>query len=258
MTKRISTKENWDEFWIRKHRVEDVYDNTDRIITNLTQITELNGKQILEVGAGTARDSFAMIDAGADVFVLDYSMPAFHIIKRLNQQRSSGVYPILADTFKIPVAENTFDIVFHQGLLEHFTNPVELLKENVRVLKKDGLLLVDVPQRYHIYTVIKHILIFLNKWFAGWETEFTIRELESLVEQSGAQVVHRYGDWMRPSLFYRMVRELLLKIKIKLPLYPNGFGPLRRIRDKIRNRWIVRKWAFYTFLDIGIIASKNE
>jgi ubiquinone/menaquinone biosynthesis C-methylase UbiE len=257
MTKRQSTRENWDKFWIRKHQVEDVYDNDDRIIVNLKHITPLTGKRILEVGAGTARDSFAMVDAGADVYVLDYSMPAFQIINRLNQKHASGVYPILADTFHIPVSDGTFDIVFHQGLLEHFTNPLELLAENVRVLKKGGLLLVDVPQLYHPYTAIKHVLIFLNKWFAGWETQFTISELESLIEQSGTQVIHRYGYWMRPSLTYRLIRELLLKIKIKLPRYPKGIVPLRRLRDRIRNRWMIRRWAFYTFLDIGVIAQKK-
>ncbi len=258
MTKRISSRKNWDDFWERKHKVHDVYSNTDRIITNLSQITGLQGKRILEVGAGTARDSFKMVAAGAVVYVLDYSEPAFSIIKQLNQEQPPGVIPILADTFSIPVPDNTFDIVFHQGLLEHFTNPVELLKENIRVLKPGGYILVDVPQTYHLYTVVKHIFIFFNKWFAGWETQFTIRELESIVEQAGATVRMRYGSWMRPSFFYRVMREILLPTGIKLPLYPKGFGPLRRTRNYLREHWIRQNWAFYTFLDIGIIAQKPK
>jgi len=90
-----------------------------------------------------------------------------------------------ANAFKIPVPDATFDIVFHQGLLEHFKDPLPLLEEQFRVLKPGGFLLVDVPQRYHIYTVIKHTLIFLNKWFAGWETEFSIGRLTKLLTQSG-------------------------------------------------------------------------
>jgi len=120
------------------------------------------------------------------------------------------------------------------------------------------LLLVDVPQRYHIYTLIKHFLIFFNKWFAGWETEFSIKQLKKLVIQSGFTIRHEYGSWMRPSLFYRILREILKKIKIKLPLYPSGFKYTRKLRDRLKDRFITKQWAFYTFLDIGVIGQKKE
>ena len=254
--KRDSTKQTWDYFWERKQQVEDVYSNVDRIINNLKQITHLKNKKVLEVGAGTARDSFELVREGANVYVLDYSPLAMKIISRLNQSRQENICPILGDAFSMPIADESFDIVFHQGLLEHFTEPLKILAENVRVLKKGGILLVDVPQKYHVYTLIKHILIFFNKWFAGWETEFTINQLQQLVEQTGVTVIFRYGAWMRPSLFYRIIREILLKTKIKLPLYPQGFKPVRKIRDAAQKRFITSNWSFYTFLDIGIIAKK--
>ena len=254
--KRTSTLQNWDEFWNRKRHVENVYANVERIIENLKKVTELRDKKVLEVGAGTARDSFALINEGATVYVLDYSPQAIEIINALNKNREKQIYPILADAFSIPVPDNTFDIVFHQGLLEHFHEPMPLLLENVRVLKNGGILLVDVPQKYHIYTAIKHVFIFFNKWFAGWETEFTINQLTQLIGQVGVKVIQRYGTWMRPSLFYRIMRELLLQVNLKLPLYPSGFKPIRRIRNYLRQRLINTHWAFYTFINIGIIGKK--
>lgn len=258
MTTRSSTKKNWNDFWDRKQDIDEVYSNDDRIINNLKKITNFKGKRILEVGAGTGRDSLHFLNEGAEVFVLDYSPSAFKIINNLNENRKKIINPILADAFSIPCPDETFDIVFHQGLLEHFKDPSKILRENVRVLKKDGILLVDVPQRYHVYTLIKHVLIFFNKWFAGWETEFSIHELHRLLEQNNTKVIHRYGNWMRPSLFYRIIREILLKLKIKLPMYPGGFPVTRKIRNNIRNRFIQSKWAYYTFLDIGIIAKKDR
>jgi len=253
-----SSKRNWNEYWERKQRVEDVYSNVDRIMTHLKKVTDLTGKKILEVGAGTARDSLPLLEAGADVYVLDYSPSAMKIISELKGNHRKQIKPILADAFKIPVQDGSFDVVFHQGLLEHFRDPLKLLRENVRVLKKDGYLLVDVPQKYHIYTIIKHILIFFNKWFAGWETEFTINELRKLTERTGVNVVYQYGSWKRPSLIYRMIREILLKVKIKLPLYPNGFRAIRNIRKAIREHFSESKWSFYTYLDIGVIAKKEQ
>ena len=254
---RDSSKQIWNQFWENKREVENVYSNADRIHENLKQVIDLKGKRILEVGAGTARDSFKLIDDGAYVYVLDYSPQAMEIISGLNRNGSSRIQPILGDAFHIPAPDNSFDVVFHQGLLEHFREPIGILQENVRVLKKGGVLLVDVPQKFHIYTAIKHFLIFINKWFAGWETEFTITELPQLVERSQVKVVHKYGSWMRPSLFYRIAREVLMKLKIQLPLYPQGFKAVRKIRNSVRQRFIRSKWAFYTFLDIGIIAKKE-
>ena len=257
MAEKKSTREHWEKFWQEKEQIEEVYSNEERIYHNLKPFTEINDKKILEVGAGSARDSFQFAHDNASVFVLDYSPQALFIVQKLNQQTDVPVHLIQCDAFRIPVPDNTFDIVFHQGLLEHFKDPNPLIKENFRVLKPGGLLLIDVPQRYHIYTLIKHFLILLNKWFAGWETEFSIRELKSLMQQNGFSIKHSYGRWMRPSLFYRISREILQKVNIKLPLYPKGFGITKNIRDTLRNRFIEKNWAFYTFLDIGVIGQKQ-
>jgi len=66
------------------------------------------------------------------------------------------VHPVCADACRMPFREGAFDLVFHQGLMEHFRDPAPLLRENARVLKRGGHLLVDVPQRFHVYTLAKN------------------------------------------------------------------------------------------------------
>ena len=107
----------------------------------------------------------------------------------------------------MPFADGTFDVVFHQGLLEHFRDPLPLLRENIRVLKPGGFLVVDVPQTYHYYTLGKQILIALDRWFAGWETQFTSASWRP-GPQRGLQIVRSYGDWMVPGLWYRALRKI--------------------------------------------------
>jgi len=257
MASKQSTLDHWEKFWQEKTHIDEVYSNDDRIYLNLKKVTGLKGKKILEVGAGSGRDSFQLARDDATVFVLDYSPGALKIVKNLKDQLGTTVYLIQGDAFQVPVPDETFDVVFHQGLLEHFKDPLLLLKENHRILKRGGFLLVDVPQRYHVYTIIKHILIFFNKWFAGWETEFSIGQLKKLMHRSGFEVLHEYGSWMQPGLFYRIVREVLKKVNIKLPLYPPGFAWTRKLRSRIRQKLINKRWAFYTFLDIGVVARKK-
>ena len=197
-----SRRSNWENFWEEKKDVHEVYSNSDRVVRNLSKIVDLKGKKILEVGAGTGRDSFPLVQKGAEVYQLDYSINSLRIMKHLADEEKIPVFIIGGDTFCLPFHDETFDIVFHQGLLEHFRpqQAEALLKENIRILKKNGLLLVDVPQRYHVYTIIKHFLIAINKWFAGWEREFSVGELRREMEGLGLQTVHVYGEWMYPSL----------------------------------------------------------
>jgi ubiquinone/menaquinone biosynthesis C-methylase UbiE len=257
--KRISTKQHWEDFWERKDNINEVYDNSDRIINQVKSLaTPLAGKKILEVGAGTGRDSLILCDAGAEVTVLDYADNSLLLMKQLFSSNVQNVELIKGDAFHLPIKDNYFDLVFHQGLLEHFKDPQPILNENFRILKPGGLILVDVPQKYHIYTIIKHILIALNKWFAGWETEFTIQELEHKVKSAGFEIVKSYGEWMQPGLFYRICREAGLKAGIKLPRYPGGIPLIHPWRLKIRKRLLNSKIALYTGLDIGVVGVKKE
>ncbi len=254
---KISSKSNWDEFWRRKQNVSDVYSNSDRIRRYLNRNIDLKGKRVLEIGAGTGRDSFYMTDDGCRLYLLDYSMNSLRIINELRAGKEA-VHCIGADAFRLPFPDGAFDVVFHQGLLEHFRKPqaFDLLLENARILKTGGLLLVDVPQRYHVYTIIKHLLIAMNAWFAGWEREFSVRELKNIYGKLGIAVVSSYGEWMYPSLFYRMLREALLKIGVKIPLVPPKVPLLSGLRRAVRGVFQDTAIQRNTALSIGVIGRK--
>lgn len=254
-----SQRSHWDSFWDEKREIRDIYSNSDRVARNIARVCDVKGKRVLEVGAGTGRDSFPLIAQGADVYQLDYSINSLKIMKRIADAENVRSFILGGDTFCLPFRDGTFDVVFHQGLLEHFRKPEAraLLTENIRVLKPGGLLLVDVPQRYHIYTLIKHALIAVDGWFAGWEREFSVSELRSEMESLGLTTVHTYGEWMYPSLFYRATREALLRTGIKLPLYPKFFGPLSAARKSIREALRDTPIALNTSLSFGIIGKKK-
>lgn len=257
-TQKESTKSHWENFWADKKEVHEVYSNDNRVLRNVLSMTELRGKSVLEVGAGTGRDSFGMVEQGAKVFMLDYSTNSLNIIKNIATEEKVEVNPVGGNAFSLPFPDNTFDLVFHQGLLEHFREKEagNLLKENIRVVKRGGLILVDVPQRYHIYTVMKHILIAFDKWFAGWEREFSVSELDRLLRSFGVVPVYRYGEWMYPSLFYRVMREGFKKIGIRLPLNPTPVMPLTNLRKKVRESVRNKPFVISTSISCGIVCKK--
>ncbi|MBI5464722.1 MAG: class I SAM-dependent methyltransferase [Ignavibacteriales bacterium] len=252
-----SQRSNWEAYWEDKDDAREVYSNADRVLRNLQRIIDPRGKRVLEIGAGTGRDSFPLAEHGAEVWQLDYAENSLRILQRLAERQHLPVRIIGGDTFCLPFRDGTFDVVFHQGLLEHFRKPKadQLLRENIRVLKSGGLLLVDVPQRYHLYTVVKHILIAMNLWFAGWERSFSVVELRRVLRRLGVVPIAAYGDWMYPSFIYRAVREVLKKIGVVLPLQPRIPG-IHGIRVALRAAMLATPLPLYSGISIGVIARK--
>lgn len=218
----------------------------------------VDGKRILEVGAGSGRDSIGLAERGGIAVLLDYSLASLEVARDVARRSGIEAHLVRADALAMPFRDGTFDVVFHQGLLEHFRDPMPLLTENVRVLREDALLLVDVPQRFHLYTVVKHGLIAMGKWFAGWETEFSIGELSGLLRRAGVRVVRRYGAWMIPGLFYRSLRLGLLKLRLaRLPLDPPSIPLVTPILTSVRSAWERTPLAFYTYFVIGVLGRKG-
>ena len=253
---RASTPDHWDRYWKEHAEVEETYDNGDRLTREMLR-EELKGKWALEVGAGSGRDSITLARAGATVFVVDYVRSSLEVCRRLAEEAGVKLIYIEADATRMPVREGSFDILFHQGVLEHFRQPADLLDENFRILKPGGYALVDVPQAYHLYTILKKILIAMNKWFAGWETQFSVARLTRVAESSGFKVERAFGDWLVPGLAYRAVRYALRQARItQLPLYPGKGSAWDRFMTGMRERLKTRRWALNTMMCIGVKARK--
>lgn len=258
MAPRASTEEHWNRFWTERADIDAVYPTDGRVVEMIESEGPVTGKRVMEVGAGSGRDSVRLAAAGATAVILDYSMPSLETARRVAEREGVRPHFVRADALRLPFRDGTFDVVFHQGLLEHFRDPRPLLGENVRVLAPGAILLVDVPQRFHLYTVGKHVLIALGKWFAGWETEFTIGELERLMRGAGVTIVHRYGAWMIPGLVYRSLRLGLLKLRLaRLPLYPPPVPVVSPLLAAVRRGWERTPFAFYTYFVIGAIGRKG-
>ncbi len=251
----------WDRFWARKKDLSKVYPASPTILKTIGKhFPNVTGMKILEVGPGSGRDSAELARRGADVYVLDFSAESLKTVEalRIREHLEENLHCVRGDAFHAPFPTGTFDLVFHQGLAEHFQNPAPLIAENFRIVKPGGYILCDVPQTVHPYTVIKHILIALGKWFAGWETQFTIGGLRKLLRSAGFELEYEYGDWMRPNLFYRMVRELGFKFHVELPKYPFAGSSYQKVKDALLDAFDRMPVSRYTQLSIGILARKPK
>ncbi len=262
---RTSTPEHWQRFWDQAEAIDldEVYDNDGRLVREITRLYDLDargdlgGIRILEVGAGSGRDAVALARAGAEVVTLDYVRGSLDLTAGAAAEAGVTVFPVCGDGLASGFGDGTFDVVFHQGLLEHFRDPLPLLQDNIRILKPGGYLVVDVPQTFHYYTLGKQVLIALNRWFAGWETQFTVGHLERIMAGQGLEPVRSYGDWMVPGLWYRALRKILVtRLGWKLPMHPEPIPPLARLDRKWRRWFGTKRLALYTTPTIGVIGRK--
>jgi SAM-dependent methyltransferase len=248
---------HWDRFWSAKDDLADVYASSPRVLEAALAWLPGGEPRVLEIGAGTGRDAAALASRGARVVALDVAPESLALMARAHPAlRGGGI--VGGDALHLPFGDGAFDLVFHQGVLEHFGNPGAFLAENLRVTRPGGILVVDVPQTYHAWTLLKRAAIRVDRWFAGWETDYTIRQLEDLVAAAGYEVVDSYADTMVPSLGYRLAREAGKRAGVRLPLRPPTPEAVRRVRERARSRLLATRVARYLAHTIGVVARRPE
>ncbi len=108
-------------------------------------------KNSLEAGSGHGLTTM-LLDKKVQKTLLDLE-PAPLITARnlFTRQQESGDY-VAGDLLEMPFDDNTFDLVFNSGVLEHFdfAGRQQALREMVRVAKPGSTLVVAIPNHFSI------------------------------------------------------------------------------------------------------------
>lgn len=216
-------------------------------------LAEPRGRRVLEVGVGSGADCAALAARGAEAYALDFTVEALRLADRTGQQRQVRLGLIGGDTLRLPFADERFDLVYSQGLLEHFSDPLPVVREQARVVRPGGFLLVDVPQRYSLYTLHKRRLMRQGRWFAGWEGEFSLGELKALLRRAGLRPLRSYGQGYYPAPLLGVRNLHTLDERRGAPILP------RALRDGVERAWRALERApwYHRFMqNIGVVAEK--
>ena len=175
MTKFFKSAE-WDDYWGSSKRKMKGFNRVidhfrtyfgNQYVRTLKKICSGSIGKILEVGCGTAYCSQQLSRVASGSYALDYSEKAkiFWVDNSVNY--------LIADGLSIPFMSNTFDVVWNAGVLEHFSNPRDMLKEMIRVCKPGGFVCVFVP---YIFDFTAHLKLYGN------ENIFTRKKLKEALE----------------------------------------------------------------------------
>lgn len=159
------------------------------------------GKKILEVGSGRGIDSLRMAQRGATAYCIDLTRQALQITVSISGDTRSKIHPLQADAERLPFRDESFDLVFSQGVMEHLGETRKMLLEQSRVARRGGYVLVDVPSRYSLQTVTRGVQLLLGRWPYGKEYPYSPQSLQSTVEQVGLEPVKFYGRGLVPIVY---------------------------------------------------------
>lgn len=205
MELRESTRQHWDSKWERISKKPTIHELQFKKMKEV--IGDLRSRFVLEVGAGSGVDSaFLAKNYQTHAFCIDFSEKALRSIRK-NFSPGMECEIIKADLKRIPFRDGCFDVVFSNGVLEHFRTPLKTILEQKRVLRKGGILVIGVPYAYTLFTIRKQISIAFGRWFAGWETQFDRRQLLTLVRDAGMRYVLMYLDCHALNYLPRKLRK---------------------------------------------------
>lgn len=172
------------------------YDKKEKYLNSFEQnkvlplLYDVEGKKILDVGAGTGRLAILLADKGAVITALDVSAEMLKVLRRKAGTRKNIKY-VEGEAENIDFPEESFDVVVAAFLIVHLKNPTYFFKEAYRVLKPNGLLVVtNINQKEPPEVKTRDGIIKIDSYYHRpdkikdmlEETAFSIEKLEVVYE----------------------------------------------------------------------------
>lgn len=178
----------WDVFWKRRN-VRGIESWAKRRIVRILSGYVRPGFNVLDAGCGTGFFSSYFISQGCDVYSMDYSEEALSIAKRLTENRCRAyIKSTILDAKILSSNGQGFDIIFTDGLLEHYSiDGQDRIITNMKGLKREGGYIINfVPNRFSIWSIVRPFYMRIK------ERPFVMGDLLGLHKRNGLNVI-AYG-----------------------------------------------------------------
>lgn len=223
MKEEIQTKKNkvaWGN--LIKDWKKDIFYDKNNILFNWLLKYGKKSDKILDQGTGIGQYAFSAYKFGFKTVIgMDFSEKLIKTAKELNNDLKFKCKFVEGDIRNMPFKDKEFDILISGGIIEHVPETEKTVSELSRVLKNKGYLLIHVPHKISIFTILKKIQQFLGIWKLGYEKAFTIKELSKLFEKYQLEILEFKLKEFEPGN-HKIIGKII-QILDK-PLYILGYG----------------------------------
>ena len=129
------------------------------------------------------------------------------------------------DVRALPIRDESVDVVYSMGTIEHFPEYAEATREMFRILRPGGIAIVGVPNKLDPFLrpLMVHVMNLTGLYGYGMEKSFTPGELQRLMESAGFRVTARTGilfipGWLRMLELWLHTRRSRLTGATSLPV----------------------------------------
>lgn len=210
-------KQDWETIWIRQSGLiragRTLY---NRWWLNLLRGHTTDGTHLLEVGSGTASLHRSLSPLVHRITGLDYSPAALAQANiQAEKQKLTNCEYVEGDAHHLPFAAQSFDLVWSQGLLEHYDTAKALLEEQLRVCKPGGKVLISVPAAPSFLSLWYRLT--RPKWLQSlwpWTEQrfYTEQSLSQLIASVGILPSHYHTYRLRPNWAGIVIGEITLPL----------------------------------------------
>lgn len=198
---------HWEEYWNRTNIENNLADcDTDGLLPILDKYLPKKGK-ILEAGCGLGKWVIYLSRKGYDILGIDSYKGAVDLLKKYDNKLQVEV----GSVEKLKQKSGSMAVYLSFGVVEHFEEgPEKPLSEAFRVLKKDGIVIIETPCDTPVRQLVRLIeglkvgiktpaRIFMeglklrpkkvapNKYF--YEYQYTPEELKNYVARAGFKIL---------------------------------------------------------------------
>lgn len=175
--------------------------------------------KVLEAGCANAKRTIAISTYGPRCVGLDFTKAMCETAFRLYQESKTffekmDVEIVQGNILDLPFENDSFDLVFNNGVLEHFLDPkdrIQALKEMVRITRPLGRVLVTVPNGQHILERIWHNNLIRED--SVLEATISKQDLECELKEAGLRIAWT-GYLGITESFYQWLKYKFMRIPI--------------------------------------------
>jgi len=207
-----NSKTFWDDFWKNRGK-KNIHSWAKRRIIDILSTYIRPGISVLDAGCGSGFFSSYFISCGCRVYSMDYSEEALSITGNITGHKAKMyIKDDILDIKALLDIDRKFDIIFTDGLLEHYSEHEQdtIILNMKRVKKDNGYLINFVPNRNSIWSLVRPFYINIK------ERPFFISEFLDLNRRNNLNIVSFGGINVVP---FRFSPETLLGKYMGMLLY---------------------------------------
>ncbi len=228
--------------------LRDMFKWRRHLATTEMDLDSLEGRRVLEIGSGGGAHSALFKRYGAHMTSVDITAErVISTARKMSLIKEGTGISVQSDAENLPFIDDSFDIVYSNGVLHHSENTERCIQEVNRVLKKNGRAMLMLYSRH---SAMYWLNLYPRTILSGLVFKYSEAERIGMITEGRAQ----FGNTKNPiTRVYsrKQIRQLLKDFRIE-SLRKNSFS-FSQLPVAARIRSPLLKWLGYKPWESGII-----